>query len=107
VFLKSTLSIIPAHQLDPILYRYLNFITGIKNQEESLKRLKRGKKNTFSLFGSTNSREDEGRDEQRIRSQLILDIEAFGKDGQSIGVDLSSCDSFRSLNNLVTAVEGK
>ncbi|KAK7472820.1 hypothetical protein VKT23_000927 [Stygiomarasmius scandens] len=90
---------------DGVSQKYLNFITGIKNQEESLKRLKRGKKNTFSLFGSTNSREDEGRDEQRIRSQLMLDVEAFGKDGQSIGVDLSSCDSFRSLNNLVTAVE--
>ncbi|KAF5370825.1 hypothetical protein D9758_001986 [Tetrapyrgos nigripes] len=85
--------------------KYLSFITSIKNQEESLKRLKRGKKNTFSLFGSSNAREDEGKDEQRIRTQLILDVEAFGKDAQSLGVDIESSDSYKALTELVSTVE--
>ncbi|THU95639.1 COG complex component [Dendrothele bispora CBS 962.96] len=102
---EDNLDLYVSQVFDGVSQKYLNFITNIKNQEESLKRLKRGKKNTFSLFGSSTSREDEGRDEQRIRAQLILDVEVFGKDGQSLGVNLDSCQSYKALNELVNAVE--
>lgn len=73
-----------------------------------MKRLRKGKKSTFSLFGSSNTaKDDEGRDEERIRMQMILDVEAFGKDGESLGVGVEQSESFKLLKDMVYALEGK
>lgn len=76
----------------------------MKKTEDSLRRLKKGKKSTFSLFGGS-TREDDGRDEERIRTQMILDVEAFGKDGELLGVSLEQSESFKSLTGMVHAVD--
>ncbi len=80
----------------------------MKKTEESLRRLKRGRKPTFSLFGSsTAGADDEAKDEERIRTQMILDVEAFGKDTESLGVKPDLSESYRVLSALVQAVDGK
>ena len=79
----------------------------MKKTEESLRRLKKGKRVAFSLFGSTGSTKDEDwRDEERIRIQMILDMDAFGRDAKSLGLSLEGCENFKALKEIVHAVEG-
>lgn len=79
----------------------------MKKTEESLRRLKKGKKTTFSLFGTSNTaKDDEGRDEERIRTQMIHDVNAFGKDAESLGVSLEKSESYRALTDMVNTIDG-
>ncbi|THH26420.1 hypothetical protein EUX98_g7769 [Antrodiella citrinella] len=89
-----------------VAQRYMYFLTAMKKTEESLRRLKKGKKSTFSLFGSGSGsgggvREDEG--EEKIRVQMILDVAAFGKDAESLGVVVEESESYRTLRELANA----
>lgn len=83
------------------MIRYIFYLTAMKKTEESLRRLKKGKKSTFSLFGSSSAKEDDSRDEERILAQMVLDVDAFGKDAESLGVDISRSNSFKMLEGLV------
>ena len=84
--------------------RFISHLTALKKNEDALRRLKKGKKPTFALFGGGGpSREDENRDEQRIRAQMILDVGAFGKDAEKLGVDVEGSASFKALDVLVHA----
>lgn len=74
----------------------------MKKQEESLRRLKQGRKTGFSLFGGSRSnQDDDARDEEQIRKQLALDVEAFGKDVEMMGVELAESAAFKQLNYVV------
>ncbi|EGO25305.1 hypothetical protein SERLADRAFT_348146 [Serpula lacrymans var. lacrymans S7.9] len=96
---KDSLKPIATDVFDVTCQRYSSITP---KTEESLKRLKKGKKATFSLFSSASAgKDDDGRDEERIRTQMILDVEAFAKDGESMGVDVHSLESFKSLDDLV------
>jgi len=75
----------------------------MKKTEESLRRLKKGKKTGFSLFGSGSTSADDGKDEERIRHQMALDVEAFGKDAIALGVDIEKCQAFVQLEENVRA----
>ncbi|KAF8210325.1 COG complex component [Mycena galopus ATCC 62051] len=90
---------------EAVAQKYVYHLTGMKKTEDSLRRLKKGKKSTFSLFGGGAAKDDDGKDEERIRMQMILDVEAFGKDGQLLGVSLDQSDSFQSLTEMVHAVD--
>ncbi|EAU91231.2 hypothetical protein CC1G_06866 [Coprinopsis cinerea okayama7 len=85
--------------------RYINYLSSKKKTEQSLKRLKRG--TTFSLFGSSNaSSNQEAQDEERIRAQMILDVEAFGKDARSLGVAVDDNEHFKMLKEMVYESDG-
>lgn len=80
----------------------------MKKTEESLRRLKKGKKATSGLFGTTSlfgqassGKEDDNRDEERIRTQMMMDVEAFGKDAELLDVDVRRNSSFISLVEMV------
>jgi hypothetical protein len=76
----------------------------MKKTEESLRRLKKGQTSTFSLFRTANNaKDDESRDQERIRAQMIIDVDAFRKDAESIGVNTQSSRAFTSLVDLVHA----
>ncbi|KAK0461060.1 COG complex component [Desarmillaria tabescens] len=97
-----------AEVFENVCQRYVHYVTAMKKTEESLRRLKRGRKPTFSLFGSsTAGADDEAKDEERIRTQMILDVEVFGKDAESIGVKLDSSESYGVLSTLVQAVDSE
>ncbi|CAL1707275.1 unnamed protein product [Somion occarium] len=86
---------------EAIAQRYIYFLTAMKKTEESLRRLKKGKKSTFSLFGGGAGKDDEGRaDEEKIRAQMILDVEAFGKDAASLGVAVDNSATYQALKDL-------
>ena len=85
-------------------HRYMVHLSAMKKNEESLRRLRTGQRTGFSLFGGSSSNADnDARDEERVRTQLALDVEAFGKDAESLGVNLDACQSFKSLNYMVHA----
>lgn len=85
------------------LSRYLNYLSVMKKTEESLRRLKKGKKTGFSLFGSGSTPADDGKDEERIRHQMALDVEAFGKDAAALGVGVEECPAYVQLVESVRA----
>ncbi|KAG6820743.1 hypothetical protein H0H93_012389 [Arthromyces matolae] len=89
-----------------VAQRYMYYLTAMKKTEESLRRLKKGKKTSFSLFGSANAgKDDDSRDEERIRAQMILDVEAFGKDAESLGVVLQHNEAYVALREMVQTLE--
>lgn len=86
-----------------VCQRYIQYLTAMKKTEESLRRLKKGKKSTLSIFGSATAAKDDGKDEERIRAQMILDVKAFKTEGEALGVDMQSLDSFIVLDQMVRA----
>ncbi|KAJ7218018.1 COG complex component [Mycena pura] len=84
--------------------RYVQHLNAMKKTEEALRRLKKGKKSTFSLFGG-NTKGDEDKDEERVRQQMIIDVKEFGKDSQLLGVSLEQSESFKLLTEVVHAAE--
>lgn len=83
------------------------YLIDSRKTEESLRRLKKGKRGQFSLFNSpTPGKSEEGRDEEHIRLQMILDVEAFRKEAESLGVKPDKYAAFKSLHDLVNAAEG-
>ncbi|KAG1752981.1 oligomeric golgi complex component, COG2-domain-containing protein [Suillus lakei] len=89
--------------VESVCQRYIQYLTAMKKTEESLRRLKKGKKSTLSIFGSATAGKDDGKDEERIRAQMILDVEAFKTEGEALGVDMHSMDSFMVLDQMVRA----
>jgi len=87
---------------DAVVQKYIFYVTAMRKKEESLRKLKKGKKPAFSLFGGA-PKEDDGRDEERIRQQMVLDVEAFGKDAETLGVDVQGNASFKSLHEMAIA----
>ena len=76
----------------------------MKKTEESLRRLKRGQRSAFSLFGSSSPAKDNARaDEEQIRTQMVLDVEAFGKDARKLGVAVDESATYRALKELANA----
>lgn len=72
----------------------------MKKTEESLRRLKKGKLSAFSLFGGgspTAGKDQESKDEERVRVQMVLDVAALGKDARFLGVDVDNLASFQEL----------
>ncbi|EKM80999.1 hypothetical protein AGABI1DRAFT_36770 [Agaricus bisporus var. burnettii JB137-S8] len=88
-----------------VAHRYISYLTAMRKTEESLRKLKKAKKATFSLFGGAT--DDDSRDEERIRTQMILDVEAFGKEAQSLGIDIATNEDYESLKNTVLASDRK
>ena len=87
---------------EAVVQKYIIYVTAMRKKEESLRKLKKGKKTPFSLFGG-GPKEDDGRDEERIRQQMVLDVEAFGKDAETLGVDVQGSVSFKSLLEMAIA----
>ena len=86
---------------EAVVQKYIIYVTAIRKKEESLRKLKKGKKTPFSLFGGP--KEEDGLDEERIRQQMVLDVEAFEKDAKTLDVDVQGSVSFKSLLEMVTA----
>ena len=87
---------------EAVVQKYIIYVTAMRKKEESLRKLKKGKKTPFLLFGG-GPKEEDGRDEERIRQQMVLDVESFGKDAKTLSVDVQGSVSFKSLLEMVAA----
>lgn len=89
---------------DIVAQRYIHFLSAMRKTEESLRRLRKGKKSAFSLFGGPTAKEDDGRaDEEKIRAQMMLDVAAFGKDADLLGVEVQRSQTFKVLEEMAGA----
>ncbi|KAH8828049.1 oligomeric golgi complex component, COG2-domain-containing protein [Flagelloscypha sp. PMI_526] len=91
----------PGSRLKDMYLSYASYVTSLRKTEESLRKLKKGKRSTFSLFGNSTPRDDETQDEERIRKQLILDVAGFGRDAQGLGVNVQQSQAYTALEALV------
>lgn len=101
---RTNLSRILIHILT--VARFMDLLRTMRKNEESLRRLKKGKKSTFSLFGGASVSavsSDENVDEDRVRTQVILDVQALGADAVSLGIDVDKVDEFHNLQNLAAS----
>ncbi len=86
---------------EAVVQKYIVYVTAMR--KEMLRKLKKGEKKPFSLFGR-GPKEDDGRDEERIRQQMVLDVEVFERDAEALGVEVQgSVMSFKSLLEMVIA----
>jgi len=78
---------------------YIFHLEYMKKNEEALRRLKKGARSGFSLFGSSNStaQDDASKDEERVRSQMVLDVQRLGQDAEAFGVDLKASPTYGTL----------
>lgn len=85
--------------------RYIYHLTAIKKTEDSLRRLKKGQRSTFSLFGNSNAAtaDSSRRDEERMRSQMIIDLDALAADAKSLHVKVGDSESYQALRQMVEA----
>lgn len=82
---------------ESVASRYYTHLVATKKTEESLRRLKQPRRNTgFSLFGKTQNTED-GKDDERIQAQIVLDVETLGKDAAGLGVETAKSEAFLRL----------
>ncbi|KAG8890213.1 hypothetical protein FRB98_000541 [Tulasnella sp. 332] len=87
-----------AEAFDTVATRYIAYIDAMKKTEDSLRRYKKGKISAFSLFGNAGSKDvEEGKDEERVRAQIVLDVDALGDDAKRLGVDVDSSEAFTAL----------
>ncbi|KAF7297555.1 Conserved oligomeric Golgi complex subunit 2-like [Mycena kentingensis (nom. inval.)] len=90
---------------EAVCQKYIMYLTAMQKTEESLRRLRKGKKSTFSLFGGgANAKDDDTTDDLRIQTQMKIDVEAFGMDAKSLGVDLERSQCFSTLTKMVNVV---
>ncbi|KAG8834249.1 Type I HSP40 co-chaperone [Serendipita sp. 399] len=85
--------------LEVVSSRYILHLGIMRKNEEAVRRLKKGARTGISLFGlsSSNVQDDAQKEEERVRNQMILDVERLGKDAQIFGVDLSTVPAYGSL----------
>lgn len=69
----------------------------VRESEEKLARLRKGKKTAFSLFGSSASAADEAKDASRIRAQMELDVRAFREEARALAGDVDASEAMREL----------
>lgn len=86
------------------LYSYVSYLAGMKKNEESLRRLRRGQMTGFSLFrtSSPTINNQDAKDDERVRLQMALDVTALGKDARLLGIDIDQHAAYLELKTLAS-----
>lgn len=97
------------HAYQPFVNRYTGHLAGMKKTEDSLRRYNKSKRSTFMLFGANSASgaaagDKGGRDELRIRAQMVLDVETLGKNARSLGsmINVDGSEEYKELMALTT-----
>ncbi len=77
----------------------------MKKTYDSIRRYKKGKQSAFMLFGSSSRNQqldEEGHEEARIRAQMVLDVDALGRDANSLDalINVEASVEYRELREL-------
>jgi hypothetical protein len=89
-------------------HSYTNILITVRKTEDLVRRVRKGKKSTFSLFGSSNDQSLTAEEEDdRFRKQMLVDVEALGKDAESLGVSVegdgpAAVAGWASLKDVIT-----
>jgi len=88
-----------------VVVKYSSYLIGMKKTYDSIRRYKKGKQSAFMLFGSSPRNQqidEEGHEEARIRAQMVLDVEALGKDASTLDslINIDASTEYRELREL-------
>ncbi|KAF7726149.1 Conserved oligomeric Golgi complex subunit 2 [Apophysomyces ossiformis] len=94
---------------EAIVTRYMTIVTelltNLKKTEDSLKKLKKGKKNAVKPVLGSGSSEVVMSDEDKIRLQIYLDVLQIGEQLALLGIDKSKFECYDKLRNFVQPFE--
>ncbi|KAL7425101.1 hypothetical protein Q5752_000789 [Cryptotrichosporon argae] len=80
---------------------YASILASVRKTEDLLRRHRKNKKNTFSLFGGGAAPAVAGDDEETFRRQMLTDVEALAGDAERLGVDVRALDGWRELREVI------
>ncbi|KAJ1304471.1 hypothetical protein OPQ81_005618 [Rhizoctonia solani] len=93
---------------EDVVTRYIALLIKIKQTEQSIRRVNRAP--TFSLFGSRNAGGDE-RDDERIRAQMMLDVDSLGHEARSLGFGMAevveNSEGYKELKRVASQGEAE
>jgi hypothetical protein len=78
----------------PRLCSYIPMLIGVQKFEDNLRRNQKGKKSTFSLFGSSNNASNTTieQEEERFKQQMIVNVRSLGQGARDLGVQVEQGD---------------
>lgn len=86
---------------DHVMSNYAQILAQVRKTEDLLRRHRKTRKGGFSLFGSQNSAQDDGADDERFKAQMLADIDGLAADAKSLGVDVGTMASWAELKDVV------
>ncbi|KAK4687993.1 conserved oligomeric Golgi complex subunit 2, partial [Tremellales sp. Uapishka_1] len=88
---------------DHVFSGYAAVLASVRKTEDLLRRHRKGKKNTFSLFGSSNAstEADVNEEEARFKSQMQVDTSTLAEIAKDLGVDVDSLSGWAELSEVV------
>ncbi|KAG0166305.1 Conserved oligomeric Golgi complex subunit 2 [Apophysomyces sp. BC1015] len=90
---------------EAIVTRYTTIVTelliNLKKTEDSLKKLKKGKKNAVKPILGGNSGDVAMTDEDKIRLQIFLDVQRIGEELSSLAIDKTNFECYDKLYEFV------
>ncbi|CAE6448860.1 unnamed protein product [Rhizoctonia solani] len=93
---------------EDVVARYVALLIKIKQTEQSIRRVNRMP--TFSLFGARNAGGEE-RDDERIRAQMMLDVDSLGDEARALGFGMAevidNSDGYKELKRVASQGEAE
>lgn len=90
---------------ESVFSNYASILASVRKTEDLLRRHRKSKKNTFSLFGGggggASAKEDVEAEEERFRKQMMTDAEALKKDAEGLGVIVEALDGYKELVEVI------
>jgi hypothetical protein len=87
---------------DQVSQNYAGIPASVCKTEDLLRRHRKTKKCTFSLFPSAASSPDPDNEEERFNRQMLADINALAADARSLGVVVDKLAGWTELREVVT-----
>jgi len=84
-----------------IFVNYATILSSVRKTEDLLRRHRKSKKNTFSLFGSGAGKEDVEVEEERFRGQMMVDANALKADAEALGVEVEGLEGWKELVEVI------
>jgi hypothetical protein len=88
-----------------VFNNYASILASVRKTEDLLRRHRKSKKNTFSLFGGGggggSAKEDVEAEEERFRKQMMMDAEALKKDAEGLGVAVVGLEGYKELVEII------
>lgn len=91
---------------EEVVSGYAAILSSVRKTEDLLRRHRKGKKTTFSLFGSGSSNASAGssvEEEERFKTQMLTDIEALGRDARTLGIDVDEMSGWTALKEVASS----
>ncbi|CAE6497321.1 unnamed protein product [Rhizoctonia solani] len=93
---------------EEVVARYIALLIKIKQTEQSIRRVNRMP--TFSLFGARNAGGEE-RDDERIRAQMMLDVDSLGNEARALGFGMvevvDNSEGYKELKRVASQGEAE